>query len=412
MDTQTAQNGMVQEAASLGAPVDSPAAVSKRRRRWIRVPVKWFMVGGAGVGILGALALCLASNYLTVLVRQARDGYVMYRLASERDELRATKVRLEKELVEIRKSHSDVSAFEASVRGRLAEIDSVVEASTALGVFKRDRRRLGATRTLIARNGATDTQQKGAEGGAMRGSELAALLDSPVLTGRARRPGRRNAQLDEVREKNRGLGGAEVSCRKDSTGRVVCASSVAKEDVAYTDMRASIRPRALQPIPDTPALFSESQRELIEQVEHYAATLRALPMGSPVAGEITSGFGYRHSPFSGRSTRHEGVDISLERGTKIRAPGDGIVVKAEYDGAYGWVVDLAHAGTVITRYAHLSRAVVKVGQQVRRGQVIALSGSTGRSTGPHLHYEVRVNGLARNPMPFIALASKLDKTLS
>jgi murein DD-endopeptidase MepM/ murein hydrolase activator NlpD len=88
------------------------------------------------------------------------------------------------------------------------------------------------------------------------------------------------------------------------------------------------------------------------------------------------------------------------------------VVKAGYDGAYGWMVDIAHTDKVVTRYAHLSRAVVRVGQPVRRGQVIALSGSTGRSTGPHLHYEVRVNGLAKNPMPFIALAAKLNKVLS
>ena len=265
---------------------------------------------------------------------------------------------------------------------------------------------------------------------------LAALLDSPALRApEARGSGRRNGEsrnrlsdtrLDELRAINKGLGGAEVECRRAPSGKIVCASSVAKEDVAYTDVRAALKPDFAisetsvgAPRSDTfpapnksgPLVLNAEQQHLLDTIDYYTETLRSLPIGSPVPGEITSGYGYRVSPFSHRSSFHEGIDISLEKGTRIRAPGDGIVVKAEYDGAYGWVVDIAHAGKIITRYAHLNKAMVRTGQRVKRGQIIALSGSTGRSTGPHLHYEVRVNGLAKNPMPYITLAEKLSKTV-
>lgn len=424
------------EAPSLKAAGVAP----KRRVRSIRIPLRWLITGGAVVGVVAGLSISLASNHLTVLIRQARDGYVVYRLAAERDELRATKLRLERELTEVKSNHSQASAFEATVKGRLAELNAVVESSTALGVFKRDKRGKGARGTVLA-NLSPKASGKG-DGSAgsrpndakeLTPSALAALLDSPVLrNSEARGSGRRNGEarhrhvdpkLEELRAINKGLGGAEVECRRAPSGKIVCASSVAKEDVAYTDVRAALKPdfaisenvtpggQMPNPGHDGPLLVTAEQQHLLDTIDYYTETLRSLPIGSPVPGEITSGYGYRVSPFSHRSSFHEGIDISLEKGTRIRAPGDGIVVKAEYDGAYGWVVDIAHAGKIITRYAHLNKAMVRTGQRVRRGQIIALSGSTGRSTGPHLHYEVRVNGLAKNPMPYISLAEKLNKTL-
>jgi septal ring factor EnvC (AmiA/AmiB activator) len=406
METQaemTAVNRMNQSSEGIAAPQGK--VLPKKRGRSIRIPLKWLVSAGAVVGIIAGLSISIASNYLSIMIRQARDGFVVYRLASERDELRATKQRLERELSSLRENHTQVSAFEETVKGRLAEINSIVEASTSLGIFKRDKRKHGARGAILAREGTQQEPNKNA---------LAAILDSPVLSGGSRRRGRKSKDIEELRELNRGLGGAEVECRRGPTGKVVCASSVAKEEVAFTDMRAALKPgfSTLEtPKSEIAQKFSGEQQELLEQLEYYTDTLRTVPIGSPAIGTITSHFGYRTSPFTHHSSRHEGVDISLQRGTRIRAPGDGIVVKAEYDGAYGWVVDLAHAGKIITRYAHLSRPLVKEGQRIRRGQVVGLSGSTGRSTGPHLHYEVRVNGLAKNPMGYIALAEKLSKTL-
>jgi murein DD-endopeptidase MepM/ murein hydrolase activator NlpD len=105
---------------------------------------------------------------------------------------------------------------------------------------------------------------------------------------------------------------------------------------------------------------------------------------------------------------HEGLDISLGRGGDVLVTGDGEVFNVEYDGAYGWVVDVLHAPGITTRYAHLSKPLVKKGQMVGRGDRIALSGNTGRSTGPHLHYEVRVNGRPRDPQPYVLLPQKLS----
>ena len=134
-------------------------------------------------------------------------------------------------------------------------------------------------------------------------------------------------------------------------------------------------------------------------------------MGTPVEGELTSKFGRRASPFSGRSSFHEGLDISLDNGSKVQVTGDGVVSKVEYDSTYGWLIDVTHTHDITTRYAHLSKVLVKEGRRVRRGDLIAYSGSTGRSTGPHLHYEVRLRGMPKNPMPFLALVDKLHKFL-
>jgi murein DD-endopeptidase MepM/ murein hydrolase activator NlpD len=385
----------------------SPGVTSsgKPRLKSLRIPFRWLLLAGASIGVVAGLSLCLASNYLNVVVRQTRDAYVLYRLAGERDELKATKNRLEKELATVRQEQSQTSEFHTRVNTRLDELNSVVEASTALGLFKKEKK---PPTIVVAKRGNPPSSPNST-------SALASILDSPVLAGRGERVGRKGNSVAELRALNRGLGGAEVECRRDQRGKIVCASSVAKEDVSFRDVQASDVRASMSPhFPKASEAddLTPEQEALVERLERYTATLRALPLGSPVAGEFTSGFGRRVSPFSHRSTFHEGLDIALERGTRIRAPGNGYVVKAGYDGAYGWMVDIAHTDKVVTRYAHLSRAVVRVGQPVRRGQVIALSGSTGRSTGPHLHYEVRVNGLARNPMPFIALAAKLNKVLS
>jgi murein DD-endopeptidase MepM/ murein hydrolase activator NlpD len=158
--------------------------------------------------------------------------------------------------------------------------------------------------------------------------------------------------------------------------------------------------------------MTPDKHALVERLAHYTTLLRSLPVGTPVEGDLTSRFGHRASPFTGRSSFHEGLDISLDTGSKVLVTGDGVVSKVEYDGAYGWMVDVAHNPELTTRYAHLSKVLVHSGARVKRGELIAYSGSTGRSTGPHLHYEVRFKGLPKNPMPFLALAERLGKFLS
>jgi murein DD-endopeptidase MepM/ murein hydrolase activator NlpD len=116
-------------------------------------------------------------------------------------------------------------------------------------------------------------------------------------------------------------------------------------------------------------------------------------------GSMTSGFGLRRHPISGDIRQHHGVDFAAPSGSPIIASADGKVGTAGWQGGYGLLVALDHKGGVQTRYAHLSAVNVTPGQRIKKGDVIGFVGSTGRSTGPHLHYEVRINGRAVNPVP-------------
>jgi murein DD-endopeptidase MepM/ murein hydrolase activator NlpD len=122
----------------------------------------------------------------------------------------------------------------------------------------------------------------------------------------------------------------------------------------------------------------------------------------PVDGRLLGAFGRRDDPFSGEQAFHTGVDISGPTGTPIRAAADGVVLGAEFASRYGRLIVIDHGGSVQTYYAHLSRFDVIAGQEVRRGQIIGALGSSGRASGPHLHYEVRLGGNPVNPYTFLA----------
>mgnify|MGYP002735253407 CR=1 FL=1 len=124
---------------------------------------------------------------------------------------------------------------------------------------------------------------------------------------------------------------------------------------------------------------------------------------------FTSGFGMREHPILGGMRAHDGVDIGARTGTPIIATGDGIVEAAGWRGGYGLSVTLRHAGSIETRYGHMSRVAVSAGQSVSKGQIIGFVGSTGSSTGPHLHYEVRLRGRAIDPMGQLASATPFPR---
>lgn len=129
--------------------------------------------------------------------------------------------------------------------------------------------------------------------------------------------------------------------------------------------------------------------------------LSSTPSIAPVRGVLTDGFGGRSDPFTGESGQHNAIDISSAVGQPVRSPADGIVVKAEWANGYGNVIFVSHGYGYSTRYGHLKNFAVRAGQRVKRGDVIGYVGSTGRSTGPHLHYEVRVNNNPVNPLEYI-----------
>jgi len=144
-----------------------------------------------------------------------------------------------------------------------------------------------------------------------------------------------------------------------------------------------------------------SLQMLIEYFEDKRSLYASTPSVWPVRGWVTSPFGSRNSPFTGVQTFHEGIDIAAQTGTPVTAPADGLVIKAAFSSGYGNVVEISHGYGIKTLYGHNSRFNVKEGQRVKRGDIISYVGDTGSSTGPHLHYEVRLNGLPVNPVKYL-----------
>jgi murein DD-endopeptidase MepM/ murein hydrolase activator NlpD len=185
-------------------------------------------------------------------------------------------------------------------------------------------------------------------------------------------------------------GGAETVSRtalldalKQRTGRLV---DWVNRDLSTLGQEISSRERSL--------------RELKAFIEEKASLLAATPTILPVKGLITAGYGYRKSPFTGQRELHEGLDIAAPYGTPIVATADGIVTFAGPLAAYGNVVFVDHGHGFSTFYGHCSSYRVREGQRVRRGEVLAYVGTTGRTTGPHVHYEVHVSGIISNPMKY------------
>ncbi|AUW60464.1 hypothetical protein C1T17_19520 [Sphingobium sp. SCG-1] len=189
---------------------------------------------------------------------------------------------------------------------------------------------------------------------------------------------------------------------------MACAAapaSAAEEDGPYADVTAADLAPAAKATNDAgfSSLFSSWKK-----MDNVAQSSVFIPSGRPVAKlSLTSNFGVRSDPFNGSARMHKGIDIPGPSGTPIYATADGIVSRAGWASGYGNLVEISHGNGMETRYGHMSKLIVAPNTHVRRGQLIGLMGSTGRSTGSHLHYEVRVAGNAVNPLPFVAGADYL-----
>jgi murein DD-endopeptidase MepM/ murein hydrolase activator NlpD len=147
------------------------------------------------------------------------------------------------------------------------------------------------------------------------------------------------------------------------------------------------------------------------QINRYNLTLATVPMRMPVTGSVdmSSPFGVRTDPFNGHAAMHTGIDLRGDKGEPVHATARGKVTHAGWEGGYGKMVEIDHGNGISTRYGHLSEIDVKVGQTVRIGQTVGLIGSTGRSTGPHLHYETRLNNEAVNPQKFLQAGIRIGR---
>lgn len=153
--------------------------------------------------------------------------------------------------------------------------------------------------------------------------------------------------------------------------------------------------------PERTAALESRLNSLETQFARRSAIASSTPTVAPVRGLLNSGFGPRKDPFTGEGSFHPGLDISTRRHEPVLATAEGVVVKSGWSGDYGKEVEIAHSTGYVTIYGHLDEVLVKEGQRVLRGEKLGLVGSTGRSTGPHLHYEVRKDERAVNPLEYI-----------
>jgi len=192
-------------------------------------------------------------------------------------------------------------------------------------------------------------------------------------------------------EKNWGVGGSyglsSYSLTTSLTHESKALANKLSNNLSHLTTQAKIKTISLQ--------------ELDHFFKNQKSFLQSTPSVWPTRGWVTSGFGYRKSPFTGLREKHEGWDIGARTGSAVRATADGEVTVAGRERGYGKLIEINHGYGHVTRYGHNSKNLVKVGSKVKRGQIVALVGNTGRSTGPHLHYEVLVNGVPANPKNYI-----------
>lgn len=154
------------------------------------------------------------------------------------------------------------------------------------------------------------------------------------------------------------------------------------------------------------------REELMYKADRYLKAIRYLPFGRPVDGLITSGFGKRKDPVNSQAAFHTGIDFRNAKGTKVYATADGIVQESYFNSGYGNFILIEHHNGYATSYSHLQKCLVKEGDKIHRGQLIGLVGDTGRSTGPHLHYEITLDNKPINPYIFMQVASLAAPTTS
>jgi murein DD-endopeptidase MepM/ murein hydrolase activator NlpD len=181
-----------------------------------------------------------------------------------------------------------------------------------------------------------------------------------------------------------------------------------KDSSAYVPVGLNVDKLVFRPIFDRLASIGHAANNHAMELQHLLSTLSqqknllsSIPSVAPVDGWITSGFGTRVSPFTGERTAHAGIDIAAPVGTPIMAPADGVVIFTGAKAGFGNFIMIAHGYGVVTRYGHNHQNLVQPGQKVGRGEQIGTVGETGRATGPHLHYEVVINGKLENPQKFI-----------
>lgn len=212
-------------------------------------------------------------------------------------------------------------------------------------------------------------------------------------------------KLESMSERVSGLAGVKPDEIKQLLKPVSAASGGGAQGGPFVPAN-SVTLEQLNSLVESLDIAADQRSDLFTMIESrlLESRLKALmiPNSAPVRGPVGSGFGFRSDPFSGRTALHTGLDFPTDTGTPVLAAAGGMVLLTETHPAYGNLVEIDHGNGLVTRYAHNSKLLVKAGDIVRRGQTISEVGNSGRSTGPHLHFEVLVDGVPQDPAKFLA----------
>jgi murein DD-endopeptidase MepM/ murein hydrolase activator NlpD len=353
-----------------------------------------------GLGLLiGSGFLFIASDYARVQLQRAESYFRLKRVLEENRALEGTAQSLQSTVEGLQQAKERALTYEEQILARLEELDRLLNASDPgkiLGpVFAGDPK-VASHLDSITTDRELQALRPGEAG--KKGSEPLAVMRSE---------GYRASTVSG--QDGDGVGGAEVDCPVGAgSGSLGCAPLIdeGSHESSINNARASLKLSSLSDSSSdvVAAPWSSRGGAVVLLLDRYIETLKVTPIGVPAPGHISSGYGFRHSPFHGGPSMHQGVDFSLPYGSPIHSTADGVVEKVIRNGTYGLMVDIRHTPRVLTRYAHLSKAFVTEGEKICRGEVLGLVGSSGRSTAPHLHYEVRVDGRSTNPLPFMRLA--------
>lgn len=299
--------------------------------------------------VITGAALVVAGDYTRVQIARLRETLSLLSLQNQHEELQSETEILTSRIIALREENRTIESQQLGVLQRLGELNDVLGGLSAAG----------------------------------------ALLDSSQQGGRS--------QLTDI-------GGRESDTSADSLD---VDTAVDSDDVGTGGYETPMQERRSQE-----ALRSsnpeELSRVLMNEIDQTIERFRGVPLGFPGNGHVNSEFGPRRSPFSKRTRMHHGVDLALPYGSYVLSTAEGIVSSVRRTKSYGLVIDVKHGNEVVTRYAHLSKALVRRGERICRGEVLGLVGNSGMSTGPHLHYEVRVGGKSVDPLPLMVLPSRIE----
>ena len=322
--------------------------ISSNRRGDTRsgvISAAWLKAIAAITGILGVLLAAVTVDYVGLLLEAGENK----RLISENAQLVAQFQVIESKVNSLENSLERIRVTEAKLR-RITDVDQEDRAiRLAMGAAPK------AGQTFLDFKRGTGDQKPTAE--YLNKDSL--FLATPPLD-------RAKKELSKLKTENYAL----LSIRID---RVVKTSGLREQGII----------------------------DLYDTLAERESLLNSTPSIKPTRGWYTSRFGYRIDPFTGKPVMHQGLDVAAPPGTPIKAPADGVVSYVGYESGYGKLVAIDHGYGVKTRFAHNSQIFVEVGQKVKRWDVISAVGSTGRSSGPHLHYEVRVHGVPVDPFNYI-----------